>query len=191
MKELVELNLWTPEVRNQLIAEKGSIQNIRVIPQELKEIFKTTWEIKQKVVIDMAANRGAYICQSQSLNIHMAEPTTAKLTSMHFYAWKKGLKTGMYYLRTRPKADAIQFTVDQTALVEARQKEAAAASAKLLSTPPRAPKSNTSKVAVASMFSPDPVLSASPAVNSNTSGALKATQGLEYAPEEACDSCGA
>lgn len=188
LKELVELNLWTSDVRNQLIAEKGSIQNIRSIPQELKEIFKTTWEIKQKVIIDMAANRGAYICQSQSLNIHMAEPTTAKLTSMHFYAWKKGLKTGMYYLRTRPKADAIQFTVDQTALVEQKQKEAAAANAKLLSTPPRVPKA---KVAGASMFSPDTVMGSSPPAVNNSDGALKATAGLEFAPEEACDSCGA
>jgi ribonucleotide reductase alpha subunit len=78
----------------------------------IRNLYKTVWEIKQKHIIDMAADRGAYICQSQSLNIHMAEPNNTKLTSMHFYAWKKGLKTGMYYLRTRPKADAIQFTVD-------------------------------------------------------------------------------
>jgi ribonucleoside-diphosphate reductase subunit M1 len=82
----------------------------------MKDLYKTVWEIKQKSIIDQAADRGAFICQSQSLNIHIAEPTTAKLTSMHFYAWRRGLKTGMYYLRTRPKADAIQFTVDQTAL---------------------------------------------------------------------------
>ena len=84
--------------------------------QDIKDLYKTVWEIKQKCVIDQAADRGIYICQSQSLNIHMAEPTTGKLTSMHFYSWKKGLKTGMYYLRTRPKADAIQFTVDKTSL---------------------------------------------------------------------------
>ena len=87
---------------------------------ELKELYKTVWEIKQKCIIDQAADRSAFICQSQSLNIHMAEPSIARLTSMHFYAWKKGLKTGMYYLRTRPKADAIQFTVDQSALVAAK-----------------------------------------------------------------------
>ena len=118
MKDLVERGLWTPEARNQIIADKGSIQNVKAIPQEVKDLYKTVWEIKQKAIIDQAADRGAYICQSQSLNIHIAEPTTAKLTSMHFYAWKKGLKTGMYYLRTRPKADAIQFTVDQAVLAE-------------------------------------------------------------------------
>lgn len=116
LKELVERGLWTPEVRNQIIADRGSIQKVSIIPQDVKELYKTVWEIKQKCIIDQAADRGAFICQSQSLNVHMGEPTTAKLTSMHFYAWKKGLKTGMYYLRTLPKADAIQFTVDQTAL---------------------------------------------------------------------------
>ena len=191
LKELVQQGLWTSNVRNQLIADKGSIQNIRSIPDDLKSLFKTTWEIKQKVVIDMAANRGAYICQSQSLNIHMGEPTTAKLTSMHFYAWKKGLKTGMYYLRTRPKADAIQFTVDQEALSEIRKKEmkdAVVKSAKLLSTPPRG-----SKVVVTTsnpLASPDTVMLPSPNISSSVNG-MKVTQGLEYAPEEACDSCGA
>ena len=103
-------------MRNQIIADRGSVQNVREIPQSLKDLYKTVWEIKQKVIIDQASDRGAFICQSQSLNIHMGDPSVAKLTSMHFYAWEKGLKTGMYYLRTRPKADAIQFTVDQTAL---------------------------------------------------------------------------
>jgi len=118
LKDLVNEGLWTPEIRNQIIADKGSVQMISQIPEHIKDLYKTTWEIKQRVIIDMAADRGAFICQSQSLNIHMAEPSTAKLTSMHFYAWKKGLKTGMYYLRTRPKADAIQFTVDQTMIKE-------------------------------------------------------------------------
>lgn len=116
LKDLVDRGIWTPEIRNQIIADRGSIQRVAQIPAELKELYKTVWEIKQKTIIDQAADRGAFICQSQSLNIHMAEPTTAKLTSMHFYAWRKGLKTGMYYLRSLPKADAIQFTVDQTAL---------------------------------------------------------------------------
>lgn len=101
-------------------ADKGSVQRVHGIPDDLKELYKTVWEIKQKVILEQAADRGAYICQSQSLNIHMADPTSAKLTSMHFYAWKLGLKTGMYYLRSRPKADAIQFTVDQLALAESR-----------------------------------------------------------------------
>lgn len=125
LKDLVEKGLWTPEVRNQIIADRGSVQGIRVLPAELKNLYKTVWEIKQKVIIDQAADRGAFICQSQSLNIHMAEATMAKLTSMHFYAWKKGLKTGMYYLRTRPKADAIQFTVDMTALALTKTQDAA------------------------------------------------------------------
>ena len=115
--DLVRLNLWTPQLRNELIAAMGSVQNLD-IPSDLKALYKTVWEVKQKCVIDQASDRGPFICQSQSLNIHMADPTTAKLTSMHFYAWKSGLKTGMYYLRTRPKADAIQFTVDQSALVK-------------------------------------------------------------------------
>jgi ribonucleoside-diphosphate reductase subunit M1 len=123
MKDLVDRGLWTAAVRTQLIADKGSVQNIRAIPTELKELYKTVWEIKQKCVIDQAADRAPFICQSQSLNIHMAEATVARLTSMHFYAWKKGLKTGMYYLRTRPKVDAIQFTVDQAALAESRKEE--------------------------------------------------------------------
>lgn len=116
----MENNLWTPEIRNQIIADRGSVQKVAAIPKEIKELYKTVWEIKQKTIIDQAADRGAFICQSQSLNVHMAEPTTARLTSMHFYAWKKGLKTGMYYLRTLPKAEAIQFTVDQTALSTSR-----------------------------------------------------------------------
>ncbi len=107
------VGLWTAEIRNQILADRGSIQNVTAIPQILKDIYKTAWEIKQKVIIDLAADRGPYICQSQSLNLNMAAPSISALTSMHFYGWKRGLKTGMYYLRTRPKADAIQFTVDQ------------------------------------------------------------------------------
>ncbi len=114
LRDLTERGLWTEEVRNQIMADRGSVQNLKSIPDDLKELYKIVWEIKQRVILDQAADRGVYICQSQSTNIHIAEPTVAKLTSMHFYAWKKGLKTGMYYLRTKPKADAIQFTVDQT-----------------------------------------------------------------------------
>jgi len=125
LKDLVDLGLWGADMRNQLMAERGSVQNIASVPAELKALYKTVWEIRQRVIIDQAADRGPFICQSQSMNIHMPDPSTAKLTSMHFYAWKKGLKTGMYYLRTRPKADAIQFTVDQTALKMSNKKEAA------------------------------------------------------------------
>lgn len=118
MKDLTELGLWNDSMKNRIIAANGSIQNIPNIPQEQKDLYKTVWEISQKVIIDLAADRGAFIDQSQSLNIHIAEPTFPKLTSMHFYGWKRGLKTGMYYLRTRPAVDAIKFTVDQTALAE-------------------------------------------------------------------------
>ncbi|KAL4172080.1 ribonucleotide-diphosphate reductase subunit rnr1 [Phytophthora ramorum] len=123
MKELIELGIWTPEVRNQILADGGSVQKVKSIPDQVKEKYKTVWEIKQKAVLDLSADRGAYICQSQSLNIHIADPTISKLTSMHFYAWKKGLKTGMYYMRGRPKADAIQFTVDKQGLDEQREQE--------------------------------------------------------------------
>ncbi|RKO86949.1 ribonucleotide reductase, partial [Blyttiomyces helicus] len=116
LKDLTELNLWNDALKNRIIAERGSVQNIAGVPKVLKDIYKTGWEISQKVIIDMAADRGAFIDQSQSLNIHLADPTYGKLTSMHFYGWKKGLKTGMYYLRTRPAADAIQFTVDREAI---------------------------------------------------------------------------
>ena len=118
LRDLVDMNLWNENMKNRLIAENGSIQNISEIPQHLKDLYKTTWEISQKTIIDMAAERGAYICQSQSLNIHMEDPNFGKLTSMHFYAWKNGLKTGMYYLRTKAATDAIKFTVDKQALQE-------------------------------------------------------------------------
>merc|ERR1712228_243289 len=114
--------LWTQAVRNRIIADRGSIQNVKEIPEHIKEVYKTVWEISQRTILDMAADRAPFICQSQSMNVHIAEPNSSKLTSMHFYAWKKGLKTGMYYLRTRPKADAIQFTVDQEQLVSKKVK---------------------------------------------------------------------
>merc|ERR1719350_2012178 len=111
LRDLVERKLWTDELRMQLIAQNGSVQNLPV-PSDLKEFYKTVWEIKQKIVLDMAADRGAYIDQSQSLNIHMVDATVAKLSSMHFHGWQSGLKTGMYYLRTKAAADAIKFTVE-------------------------------------------------------------------------------
>ncbi|MFT3908191.1 MAG: ribonucleoside-diphosphate reductase subunit alpha [Ferruginibacter sp.] len=115
LKDLVQLGLWTNAMKNKIIAANGSIQNIDEIPAEIKELYKTVWEIKQRNLIDMAADRGAYICQSQSLNLFVDSPTTSKLTSMHFYAWKKGLKTGMYYLRTQAATQAVQFTVEKQA----------------------------------------------------------------------------
>jgi ribonucleotide reductase alpha subunit len=116
--ELVNHNLWNAKTLNQIMADGGSVQNLNGLPKESKDIFKTVWEIKQKCLIDMAADRGAFVCQSQSLNMFVANPSKAILTSMHFYGWKKGLKTGMYYLRSRPKVDAIKFTVNQAELEE-------------------------------------------------------------------------
>jgi ribonucleoside-diphosphate reductase alpha chain len=116
MKDLMSLGLWSENMRQKLISTNGSVQPIPEIPQNIKDIYKTVWEISQKAIIDMSADRGAYICQSQSLNIHITNPNFGKLTSMHFYAWKKGLKTGMYYLRSTAAADAIKFTLDKTAM---------------------------------------------------------------------------
>lgn len=113
LKDLIELNLWNDQMKNVLIIANGSIQHVDSIPAHIKALYRTVWEIPQKSILDMAADRGAYICQSQSLNIHIQEPNFGKLTSMHFHAWKKGLKTGMYYLRTKAAADAIKFTVQR------------------------------------------------------------------------------
>lgn len=113
LKDLIALGLWHEQLKNELIAANGSVQSIACIPQPIKELYRTVWEIPQKAIIDMAADRGAYICQSQSLNIHLQDASFAKLTSMHFYAWRRGLKTGMYYLRTQAAADAIKFTVQK------------------------------------------------------------------------------
>ena len=115
---LISKNLWTPEVRNRLIAENGSVQGITEIPAEGRQIFKTVWEISQKEIINLALGRSPFIDQSQSLNIHLAEPSYSKMCSVHFYAWEKGLKTGMYYLRSRPAADPIKFTVDVETLLK-------------------------------------------------------------------------
>ena len=115
LKDLVKLGIWNDRLKNQIIANNGSVQSIKEIPDNIKELYKTVWEIKQKSIIDMAADRGAYICQSQSLNLFIQDANFAKLTSMHFYAWERGLKTGMYYLRTKAATDAIKFTVEKQA----------------------------------------------------------------------------
>ncbi|HHZ82365.1 MAG TPA: ribonucleoside-diphosphate reductase subunit alpha [Flavobacteriales bacterium] len=113
LRDLVKLGLWDTDMKNRLIAANGSVQNINEIPDNIKLLYRTAWEISQRSILDMAADRGAYICQSQSLNIFMENVTNSKLTSMHFHAWKSGLKTGMYYLRTKAAADAIKFTIDK------------------------------------------------------------------------------
>lgn len=118
LHDLVKIGLWNDRMKNRLIAANGSVQSIEEIPQNLKDLYKTAWEIKQKTLIDMSAERGAYICQSQSLNVFMQDPNFGKLTSMHFHSWKAGLKTGMYYLRTKAATDAVKFTVDRKALAE-------------------------------------------------------------------------
>jgi ribonucleoside-diphosphate reductase alpha chain len=113
LRDLTKLGLWDVEMKNRLIAANGSVQNIKEIPDNLKLLYRTSWEISQRSILDMAADRGAFICQSQSLNIFMENVTNSKLTSMHFHAWKSGLKTGMYYLRTKAAADAIKFTIEK------------------------------------------------------------------------------
>ena len=118
MRDLIERGMWNDNMKNKLIAANGSVQDIQDIPADIKELYKTVWEISQKSIIDMAADRGAYICQSQSMNLFMQDPNFGKMTSMHFYAWKKGLKTGMYYLRSKAATSAIQFTVDKSQLGE-------------------------------------------------------------------------
>ncbi|KXS14429.1 ribonucleoside-diphosphate reductase large chain [Gonapodya prolifera JEL478] len=129
LKDLMALGLWNEKMKNQIIADQGSVQKIPSIPKDIKAIYKTVWEISQRTIIDMAADRGAFIDQSQSLNIHIAEPTYGKLTSMHFYGWRKGLKTGQYYLRSKPTATALKFTVEakKAAVMSAEEREQAEA----------------------------------------------------------------
>jgi ribonucleoside-diphosphate reductase alpha chain len=111
LHDLVRLGLWNEEMREAIMAANGSVQGIEDIPEEVRNMYKTAYELSQKVILDMAADRGAFICQSQSLNVFMEAPTFAKLSSMHFYAWQKGLKTGMYYLRSKAATDPIKFTL--------------------------------------------------------------------------------
>ena len=118
LKDLVKAGLWNKDMRQKIMTANGSVQNIKEVPQNLKALYKTAWEISQKAIIEQSADRGAYICQSQSLNIFMENANFGKLTSMHFYGWEKGLKTGMYYLRTKAATDAIKFTVEKTISAE-------------------------------------------------------------------------
>ncbi len=131
LKDLVKEGLWTKDMRQKIMIANGSVQNIEEVPQKLKDLYKTAWEISQKALIDLSADRGAYICQSQSLNIFMENANFGKLTSMHFYGWEKGLKTGMYYLRTKAATDAIKFTIDKSAVHEPTVKSIEAAQAEV------------------------------------------------------------
>ncbi|KAF6263522.1 NSG5 protein [Scenedesmus sp. NREL 46B-D3] len=135
LADLTAMNLWNPALKNELVAANGSVQGLD-IPMHLKQLYKTVWEIKQRILVDMAADRGAYIDQSQSFNVHLSDPNFGKLTSLHFHTWRKGLKTGMYYLRTRAAADAIKFTVDQESLL-INQKQAEVPEAAALMSPSR------------------------------------------------------
>ena len=117
LRDLIKAGLWTENLKQKIISQNGSVQGISEIPEELQSLYKTTWEIKMRTLIDLAAARGAFICQSQSLNLFVADATYSKLTSMHFYAWRKGLKTGLYYLRTKAPVMAQKFTVDPRLLV--------------------------------------------------------------------------
>jgi len=119
VKDLIKLGLWDSKIKTQLIHHNGSVQKIADIPDDLKLLYRTVWEISQKTIINMAVGRGKYIDQSQSLNIHLQDPNFSKISSMHFHGWKKGLKTGMYYLRTRPAVDAIKFTLNVEELLKA------------------------------------------------------------------------
>ena len=112
VKALKERGLWSKEMKDLMVRAGGSIQNITDIPVDIKMLYKTVWEISQKVVIDMARDRGFFVDQSQSMNLFLESPTTAKVSSMHFYAWKAGLKTGMYYLRSKAKARPVQFSLE-------------------------------------------------------------------------------
>jgi ribonucleotide reductase alpha subunit len=112
MKELIQLGLWNEQIKNNIIANKGSVQQLTILPEHIRNKYKIVWEIPMKHIIDMSADRGAFICQSQSLNLWVEDPTYNTLTSMHFYSWKQGLKTGIYYLRRKAKHQAQQFTIE-------------------------------------------------------------------------------
>jgi ribonucleoside-diphosphate reductase alpha chain len=112
LDDLISIGVWNTELKNKILLNNGQINGIEDIPDVIQETYKTSWEVSQKSIIDMAADRGKWICQSQSMNLFMEEPDFSKITSMHFYTWQKGLKTGMYYLRTQPKVKAQQFTID-------------------------------------------------------------------------------
>ena len=124
MRELIDLGIWSEQIKNSIIANKGSIQHLTQVPEHVRNKYKIAWEIPMRHVIDMAADRGAFICQSQSMNLWMEDPTYAALTSMHFHSWKKGLKTGIYYLRRKAKHQAQQFTIGpETVKKDKKEKE--------------------------------------------------------------------
>lgn len=173
LKDLVDLGLWSDNMKNRIIAEGGSVQNIPNIPTEIKELYKTVWEISQRSIIQMAADRGAFIDQSQSLNIHMKEPTMGKITSMHFAGWKMGLKTGMYYLRTMAASAPIQFTVDQEQLKVADTNVARSTPAKK-----RVAGAGATAASAAAAAAPAAPVPAAEIGNEQASGSHEAPQGV-------------
>ncbi|KAH6646082.1 ribonucleotide reductase [Truncatella angustata] len=166
LKDLVELGLWSDNMKNHIIAAGGSIQNIPSIPADIKALYKTVWEISQRTIVQMAADRGAFIDQSQSLNIHMRDPTMGKITSMHFAGWKLGLKTGMYYLRTTAASAPIQFTVDQEALKVHEQQAAKSSGLKKRNAPTGTYSSSAASASPRPMYSENSISNSTLAVTS-------------------------
>ena len=200
LRELVDLKLWNDDMKNRIIANNGSVQAIPEIPADVKAIYKTVWEISQKKVLDLAADRGAFICQSQSLNVHLQAPTAGQLTSMHFYGWKRGLKTGMYYLRTRPAAQAIQFTLDHSLVAQVKQEKEQQEAQPITKPPvpsaPGVPLSNTSvssEVTTKPDISPvtaigvEPVVAASTPATATSSGSAPASPKYPLTPADSHD----
>jgi ribonucleoside-diphosphate reductase alpha chain len=128
VRDLLALGAWTPDLKNRIVGNDGSVQGLAEVPADLQALYKTAWELPMKALIDLAADRGAFVCQSQSLNLFVAEPTYKKMSSMHFYAWRRGLKTGVYYTRTKAAARAVQVTVQATAPSQATAEECVACS---------------------------------------------------------------
>ncbi|KAJ7100237.1 ribonucleotide reductase alpha subunit [Mycena belliarum] len=182
LRELVNLGLWDEHMKNMIIAHNGSVQNIPTIPDDVKAIYKTVWEISQKKILELSADRGAFICQSQSLNVHLPAPTLGQLTSMHFYGWKRGLKTGMYYLRTKPAAQAIQFTVDKSILDDAKVQNAKAQATKA------AAKASGTSALAAAVPAVMPMASSSPARASTSTAAPATSETLQSSSVPAADS---
>jgi ribonucleoside-diphosphate reductase alpha chain len=193
LKDLVQLGLWNDNMKNKLIAANGSVQNIQEIPENIRILYRTVWELKMKDIIDMAADRGAYIDQSQSLNLFMQNPNFGKITSMHFYAWKKGLKTGMYYLRTQAASEAIKFTVDTASLQQTHAEQTAAQElAKVAPTAYTAPVAASAPVA-ATFVAPTMMYNAAPApvaVTPISAQDAQAQISCSLDNPEGCEMCG-
>ncbi|CDJ44116.1 ribonucleoside-diphosphate reductase, large subunit, putative [Eimeria tenella] len=191
LRDLLERGLWTEQLRQQLIAHNGSVQYIAEIPEDLKLLYRTVWEIKQRSIVDMAVDRAPFVDQSQSLNIHMVNPTYAKLSTMHFHGWRAGLKTGMYYFRTQAAADAIKFTVDQEVAREAKEKQQQQQQPLRLAAPEAAKEGLARPVAHAAS-SPPPEASSSSSAGSPGAAAAGAACRLRpkgMADDEACAMC--